>query len=185
MGKTGKRTKNKRDKMGKNKTGKNKTGKRTKNKMDKMGKMDKTGKRTKNNRLYEETDDYWSIESVKSQPHILYLFSDNDKDKNTSIPGGSQAVIRGEKNAYGIRTGYSGGFQGGYRDDMLSLNKKMINSDLSSLKKISKKYKKVKYSSQGFGTGIFNLPDIAPLTYKYLYDKLWGIGIQPSKAVKP
>ena len=140
---------------------------------------------TQKTNLYQETDDYWSIESVKSQPHILYLFSDNDKDKNTSIPGGNQAVIRGEKNAYGIRTGYSGGFQGGYRDDMLSLNKKMINSDLSSLKKISKKYKKVKYSSQGFGTGIFNLPDIAPLTYKYLYDKLWGIGIQPSKAVKP
>jgi len=68
---------------------------------------------------------------------------------------------------------------------MLSLNKKMINSDLSSLKKISKKYKEVKYSSQGLGTGIFNLHVVAPLTYKYLYDKLWEMGIQPSKSVKP
>ena len=61
----------------------------------------------------------------------------------------------------------------------------MIKGDLKSLKRKSKKYKKILYSSQGFGTGIFNLPDIAPLTYKYLYDQLWKIGIRPSKGVKP
>ena len=61
----------------------------------------------------------------------------------------------------------------------------MIKDDLKTLKRISKKYKKIVYSSQGFGTGIFNLPEVAPLTYKYLYDQLWNIGIRPSKAIKP
>ena len=137
------------------------------------------------NNKYKETNEFWTIQSVKNKPNILYLFSDNDKDKNTNIPGGNQAVIRGLKNAFGIRTGYSGGFEGGFRDDKLEYNKKMIKGDLKSLKRKSKKYKKILYSSQGFGTGIFNLPDIAPLTYKYLYDQLWKIGIRPSKGVKP
>jgi len=79
--------------------------------------------------LFEETDSFWTIESVSAHPNILFLFSDNDRDKNTSIPGGNQAVIRGQKNAFGIRTGYSSGFEGGYRDDKLSINKKMINND--------------------------------------------------------
>jgi hypothetical protein len=141
-------------------------------------------RKTKNNR-YKETDKFWTIDSVNDNPKTLFLFSDNDRDKNTNIPGGNQAVIRGLKNAFGIRTGYSGGYSGGFRDDKLSLNKKMINSDLSALKRISKKYKKIVYSSQGFGTGIFNLPEVAPLTYKYLYDKLWKMGIRSSKSVKP
>jgi len=135
--------------------------------------------------LFEETDSFWTIESVNSHPNVLFLFSDNDRDKNTNLEGGNQAVIRGQNNAFGIRTGYSGGLDGGFRDDKLSINKKMINNDLSALKRISKKYKKIKYSSQGFGTGIFNLPEVAPLTYKYLYDKLWKIGIRPSKSIRP
>ena len=137
------------------------------------------------NNKYKETNIFWTIQSVKNKPNILYLFSDNDKDKNTNIPGGNQAVIRGLKNAFGIRTGYSGGYSGGFRDDKLEYNKKMIKDDLKTLKRISKKYKKIVYSSQGFGTGIFNLPNVAPLTYKYLYDQLWKIGIRPSKGVKP
>ena len=141
--------------------------------------------RRKINNKYKETNEFWSIQSVKNKPNILFLFSDNDKDKNTNIPGGNQAVIRGLNNAFGIRTGYSGGYSGGFRDDKLEYNKKMIMDDLKSLKRISKKYKKIVYSSQGFGTGIFNLPDISPLTYKYLYDQLWKIGIRPSKGVKP
>ena len=141
--------------------------------------------RINNKNNFEETDSFWTIESLSSQPRILFLFSDNDRDKNTNIEGGNQAVIRGQDNAFGIRTGYSGGLDGGFRDDKLSINKKMIDNDLTALKRISKKYKKIKYSSQGFGTGIFNLPDVAPLTYKYLYDKLWKIGIRPSKSIRP
>ena len=151
----------------------------------KKNKNKKRSLRINNKNNFEETDSFWTIESLSSQPRILFLFSDNDRDKNTNIPGGNQAVIRGQINAFGIRTGYSGGFEGGYRDDKLSINKKMINNDLLRLKKISSKYKKIKYSSQGFGTGIFNLPDVAPLTYKYLYDKLWKIGIRPSKSIRP
>ena len=141
--------------------------------------------RRKINNKYKKTNVFWTINSVKKQLNTLFLFSDNDKDKNTNIPGGNQAVIRGLKNAFGIRTGYSGGYSGGFRDDKLEYNKKMIKDDLKTLKTISKKYKKIVYSSHGFGTGIFNLPDVSPLTYKYLYDQLWKIGIRPSKGVKP
>ena len=90
--------------------------------------------RINNKNNFEETDSFWTIESVNSHPNVLFLFSDNDKDKNTNKPGGNQAVIRGRKNAFGIRTGYSPGFEGGYRDGRLSMNKKMIHSDLIRLK---------------------------------------------------
>ena len=155
--------------------------------MNKRKTRRKTKRKTKRKIInkYKETNQFWTIQSVKKKPKILFLFSDNDKDKNTNIPGGNQAVIRGLKNAFGIRTGYSGGFIGGFRDDRLEYNKKMIMDDLKYLKKISKKYKKIVYSSRGFGTGIFNLPEIAPLTYKYLYNQLYKIGIRPSKSVKP
>ena len=153
--------------------------------MNKRKRNTKRKTKRKINNKYKETNVFWTIQYVKNKPNILFLFSDNDKDKNTNIPGGNQAVIRGLKNAFGIRTGYSGGYSGGFRDDKLEYNKKIIKDDLKTLKRISKKYKKIVYSSQGFGTGIFNLPDVAPLTYKYLYDQLWKIGIRPSKGVKP
>ena len=134
---------------------------------------------------YEETNKYWTIESIKKHPNYLYIFSENNEDKNKKIPGGNQAIIRGQKNAYGIRTGYKPGYNGGFRDNKLLINKKMIKSDINKLKRISKKYKKIIYSSDGFGTGIFNLPEVAPLTYKYLYNELKKIGIKPTRSIIP
>jgi len=108
----------------------------------------------------------WSIDDVKDSTKI-FVFGDN----NARIGKGGQAIIRDCDNSMGIRTkkGPSKKSAAFYSDDDLDLNKQKILEDILNIKYESiSKNKTIVLSKGGYGTGLANLKEKAPLTFEYL-----------------
>jgi len=97
------------------------------------------------------------------------LFGENDTDHGNMTPASStQAVIRGEPNACGIRT--CSERRRGYRDEHLSVNGPKITADIDNAirRAIEGGYTCVVQPGDGLGTGAAGLPQDAPLTFAFL-----------------
>ena len=105
----------------------------------------------------------------RGSPRELFLFGENDTDHGSMTPASStQAVIRGEPNACGIRT--CSERRRGYRDEHLSVNGPKITADIDNAirRAIEGGYTCVVQPGDGLGTGAAGLPHDAPLTFAFL-----------------
>lgn len=118
---------------------------------------------------------YYTRESVQADPHALYLFGENDEDKDTDARQDStQAVIRGLANAAGIRTCYAPGH--GYSDQSLADNVRKFREDFAAA---LDRYRRGSFAwvvvpGDGLGTGVAGLDRRlgAAKTYAALLDEL-------------
>lgn len=116
-------------------------------------------------------------EDLQANPNVIYLFGDNELRIGF---GGQAKEMRGEPNAVGIVTKKSP--TAFMSDDELILNKQKIDSDFNTIKiklaKLNSFWDSVKgrvvvvIPADGLGTGLADLPNKAPKTYKYLCEKL-------------
>jgi len=117
-------------------------------------------------------DTFWDINYVKNNKDCLFIFGDNDIKKGMK----GQAIIRNEKNAYGIPTKKIPSFANNayYTDDEYENNINNINNAIYIIIKkfMNKKYTTLVLSKDGLGTGLSKLPIKAPKTYEYLTTKI-------------
>jgi len=113
---------------------------------------------------------------IINNPNSLYVFGDNDARKGR---GGFAKECRGCKNSIGIRVKKypSMGKDSFYNDSEFESNIKKIDEDINKLFEILNSYDVVVFSSAPIGSGLANLPNCAPRTYKYLIDKLKCVGV--------
>lgn len=138
-----------------------------------------------------------SRRDLKDNPDTVYLFGDNDVRKGK---GGQAASMRGEPNAYGIRTKKvpSNQAHAFYRDDTFEENKAKIDEDftqprkgprgetLPSLVDHVRGGGEVIIPEDGLGTGRAQLAHTAPKTAEYLnkmIDRLIQIGTEEAVEV--
>jgi hypothetical protein len=119
---------------------------------------------------------FWTVEDVKKNPNYLFVYGDNDQEKGC----GGQAIIRNEPNVVGIPTKKkpSNEKDAFYSDKELYENKRKIIRAIWKVYLTSidhdvpicklKHYTAVVFPENGFGTGLADLPNKAPKTYKYL-----------------
>jgi len=117
-----------------------------------------------------ETCKLYTREEVSSHPNKLYIFGENSTQKETSVIGGGQAVIRGLPNTFGLCTLTSIGNP--WSDDSFESNKTTIDMDVFYLKEKAKNYETIVFPEQGLGTGRACLQKFAPKTMMYLCSKL-------------
>lgn len=113
---------------------------------------------------------YWSIDDVQKYPHALFVYGDNNVHKGKE----GQAIIRDLPNSIGIPTkkypsNHPSAF---YSDSEYQENVKQITRAINNIIKESVHYKYVVLPEDGFGTGLAQLPQKAPLTYKFLLDSI-------------
>lgn len=118
--------------------------------------------------IYEKK---WTIENVKNEPKTLFVFEDNNLRVGNSD---KSSLIRGLKNTSGIRVkkGPSKNNIAFYTDNEYNENIKNIDEDIFEIKKKSKNYDKIAFYEEGYGNISSRLEDVAPKTYKYLYQSL-------------
>lgn len=114
--------------------------------------------------------DYWTIYDVESNPHLLFVFGDN----NIKQGKGGQAIIRDCKNTIWIPTkkhptNYPESF---YTDSELNQNKFQIENAVNKIIALSDFYRGVVLPEDGFGTGLADLENKAPKTFDYLQKKV-------------
>ena len=119
-------------------------------------------------KMYIEVTKYYTVEDTKNNPNKIFVFGDNLKRKGEK----GQAIIRKEKNAYGIVTKKSPSSKSSsyFTDDDLKENKILIDEDIEKIKLDGREI--VVFPKDGLGTGLAKLKKKAPNTYKYLKDRL-------------
>lgn len=108
----------------------------------------------------------WTRQDVRDHPKLLFIFGDNDIQKGR----GGQAIIRGLPNTMGIPTKklpytYNEAY---YNDNELDVNQQRIDAAIDNILSNLSKYQGVSLPTDGFGTGLANLPVRAPKTFAYL-----------------
>ena len=115
---------------------------------------------------------YWTISDVKTAPDYLFIFGDNDIKKGKK----GQAIIRDEKNTFGIPTKKKPNYElsSYYYDEEYEINILKINFAFSKLDTIikSKKYKGIILPEDGIGSGLAKLKENAPKTLEYINNKI-------------
>lgn len=113
---------------------------------------------------------FWKIEDVKKLSNCLFIYGDNDIGKGK----GGQAIIRDLPNAMGIPTKKypSNKRNAFYSDEELEQNKIKINKAIDNIIKYSKDFEYVILPENGLGTGLSDLPNKAPKTFKYLNESI-------------
>lgn len=109
---------------------------------------------------------WWTRDDVVNSPDSLFVFGDNDVGKGH----GGQAIIRGLPNTIGIPTKKYPSYQHSayYTDAEYVININKIDAAIDKIRSLSKKYKHVVLPENGFGTGLADLENKAPKTFKYL-----------------
>ena len=75
---------------------------------------------------------WWTKNLAKKHPQYLFVFGENNADKDTDkIQFSTQAIIREFPNAVGVRTCYEPG--AGYTDKTLEENKQNIRADFQQV----------------------------------------------------
>jgi hypothetical protein len=117
-------------------------------------------------------DHYYTIAEVLANPDKLYIFGDNVQ----GIGKKGQAIIRDCPNALGIPTkNYLGYKPDNYFDDELyNDNASFILTHIHLIMQSYKQnnYKAIVFPKDGIGTGLADLKNKAPKTWKYLCNQL-------------
>lgn len=110
-------------------------------------------------------------EDLRRNAHVLYVFGDNVERKGL---GGQAQNMRGERNAVGVATKYSGTRTGHFGEDPAEVvaQNKIIDHDMKPLFAKVKAGGIVVWPTDGIGTGLADLPRVAPSTFAYLNEKL-------------
>lgn len=116
---------------------------------------------------------WYSLKICQDNPQNLYIFGENQEQQGTLIKGGGQAIIRGCKNAYGFCTKES--IDRFWTDDHYSDNIIQIETDIKTLKNLSKDFNNLVFPYNGLGTGLSALPRVAPKTFMYLSRRLLDV----------
>jgi hypothetical protein len=119
---------------------------------------------------------FWNVDIVKSNPHKLFIFGDNDIGKGK----GGQAIIRDLPNAMGIPTKKlpNNSQYAYYIDEEIKENIKKINKSIQKILKeflSNPKYEILVFPEAGLGTGLAKLNICAPKTLQILNTKLNSI----------
>ena len=103
--------------------------------------------------------------------NVWYCFGDNDERVGY---GGQAAEVRGEHNSLGVRTkkGPSHRDVDYYNDDELAENMAKIGEDFQVIETKLADGDIVVFPSDGFGTGLSELPERAPQTFRYVEDHI-------------
>jgi hypothetical protein len=117
--------------------------------------------------LYQK---FWTVNDVRANKNHLFIYGDND----WHVGEKGQAIIRNEPNAMGIPTKKIPSMSKGsfYMDDELDKNQDKIDNAINKIIIELSKYEAVVFPQDGLGTGLSKLDKCAPLTFKYLNDKL-------------
>ena len=111
-------------------------------------------------------------EFIRLNPHILFVFGDNDKGWGYS---GMAREFRGEANSIGIRTKKAPRMDDAafYTDDEFEDNAKKIDEDIALiLQRMETKQYTILYIPGGIGKGLASLEEKAPWTFQYLESQL-------------
>lgn len=113
---------------------------------------------------------FWDVDDVRNYPNSLFVYGDN----NAQLGKGGQAIIRDEINTIGIPTKKYPSFHSSsyYNDAEYNDNTNRISTAVNKIIDVSKQYKYVVLPEKGFGVGLADLPNKAPLTYKFLLKEL-------------
>jgi hypothetical protein len=123
-----------------------------------------------NNMFMTETVEMYSIDECLSNPDNLYVFGENEMQKNTKVMGGGQAIIRACPNSFGFCT--LTGIGKYWSDDDFKTNTMRIEMDISELHTKAKKYNKIIFPKYGLGTGRAYMIQKCPRTFLYLCNRL-------------
>lgn len=117
-------------------------------------------------RLIVQTE-WFTKEDIQANPDKIYVFGDNEQRQGT---GGQAKACRGEPNIIGIRTKrYPGTNANAYwTDETFIENKKMVDEDFRKVQLAILMGNTVVFPADGFGTGLANLKENAPLTLHYI-----------------
>lgn len=151
--------------------------------------------------VIETTSTPWTRESVKHDPHSLYLFTDNllrtsgknpisfgeylskyGNGKELCYPTMTQAVIRGLSNAYPITT-MKDCYKNQLTDNMIMYMERLWSSELADIRRAYRtgKYNRIVVSSRIIGYGRYsNIKENAPALFKVLCKILSRLGIDNS-----
>jgi len=114
-------------------------------------------------KIYKE---FYSVEGAENEPKSLFIFGDNNIQQG--IKG--QAMIRKCHNAHGIPTKKYPGYavEHYYNDADYDNNIERIDIAIASIIDKAPRFHKIYLPNNGLGTGLSDLPNKAPKTFKYL-----------------
>lgn len=115
-----------------------------------------------------ETDTMFSIDKCQANPNKLYIFGENEAQFGNGITGGGQAVIRGQINAYGLRTLKDIGVPW---DDNAGTSKiHIIDEDIQNINTLMEldDFDTLVFPAYGLGTGRARMMSNAPIYFLYL-----------------
>ena len=107
-----------------------------------------------------------TVADARKNPNLIFLFGDNDR--RTGKRG--QAVIRGEPNAFGIRTKHKPATSANsyFSDERYENNIKMMKDDFVKALEAVPWNGALVLPRDGLGTGLADLPNKAPQTFAWL-----------------
>lgn len=115
-----------------------------------------------------ETDKEFSIEKCKANPNKLYIFGENEAQFGSNVMGGGQAVIRGQINAYGLRTLEDIGVPWNDYDGISKIS--IIDKDIQNINTLMEldDFDALVFPAYGLGTGRARMMVNAPIYFLYL-----------------
>lgn len=108
----------------------------------------------------------YTEELVKNSANKLFIFGENQRQKNTRAKGGGQAIIRPFENALGFCT--LRGIGEPWTDKEFDSNMVQIMADILQIKKFSKHYDAVVFPKYGLGTGRASMSKSCPFTFSHM-----------------
>lgn len=106
-------------------------------------------------------------EDLKKNPNVYYIFGDNEIRVGL---GGQATSMRGEPNAIGVATLKAPGVFWSDSDNKRQCL--IIDKDLDRVEMVLRAQKTVIIPMDGLGTGLAQLQQRAPLTFRYLQQSL-------------
>lgn len=117
-----------------------------------------------------EVLEVYSIDECLNNPHKLYVFGENEMQKNTKVMGTGQAIIRACPNSFGFCT--LNAIHKYWNDTEFKTNTMRIEMDISSLHERAKKFKSIVFPKYGLGTGRAYMISSCPKTFFYMCNRL-------------
>lgn len=120
-------------------------------------------------KFYKREDARRNYDPDRPLETVLYVFGDNVKREGR---GGQAAEMRDEPNAVGVATKYAPWQCFGETPAEIAAQKRIIDRDFRPLFEHVRRGGIVVWPTDGIGTGLARLPELAPTTYDYIEAKL-------------